>query len=223
MIEDDADIGLGSLPLGDMTVFGSDQIEPKLLKALAVIAAHLHPTFERQDWIKGPDWSKESCVLCSLTACDFLRSIGFDANVRPCALVLRSEADGATLHSLGMGHPDSPLIIDGRWNGHLIVTLPREQVMIDTTLYPAVRPQWRGSLPGMLALHTGTLPKLNRVFGLRPFAGLVMTDPDDASFEFNALWLDWPKNRAWREGGDAQEWRRATVRMTLREEFGVWR
>jgi len=205
--------------IGDMTLVGHDAMSAPLLKALGVIANHLHPTFNEQEWIR-PDWSKQSCVLCSLTVRDFLRSIGIAADVRPVAAIFRAEAKGEVLHSLGMGHPDSPLVEDGRWNGHLIVVVPGEGIMIDTTLYHADRRQWRKAMPKMAAIPYGFPEKLKRVFGLRPFAGLALLDPKDETFEMDILWLDWPQNDVWSSGPDSEEWRRAAVLMKLRHEFG---
>jgi len=208
--------------LGDMTVFG--EMPPKLWKALAVIADTLHTEFGKQEWIEHRDKSKESCVLCSLAVRDFLHRIGFDdARVRPVVVVMKAWQDGKELHSLGVGVPRTPPA-DGRWVGHLVVWLQQSKTLIDTTLYPVIRPQWQ-ELPPMLAAQCIERMDHRRVYGLKKIAALAMSDTEDEGkgYEFVMTWLDNPRNKSWRMGGDAQSWRRAVVVGAMRTKFGEWR
>jgi hypothetical protein len=216
----------GAIPLGDMTVCPG-HYPAKLLKALAVIADRLHAEYGKQPWIANPDKSKESCVLASLAVRDFLRGIGFDAEVRSvCAIMKAVDACGRELHSAGVGasnkaygrkYPDREP--DGRWNGHLVVVLPREKVLIDTTLFPLVdRPAWSDLMTGMIALPTQP-PSDERLYGLRLITGLNMINEDDGR-EFSIAWLDRPANVSWRrKGHDADRWRRRAVVDTLIAAF----
>ena len=205
--------------LGDLTVAGD--FPPKVIKALAAIADALHPAFDRQDWI-APGWSKQSCVLTSLTCRDFLLGLGYvDARVRSCALVVRAEEAGRELHSLGIGDvPGQPPTPAGRWNGHMVVTVPSVRLLLDTTIYQAIRPQWP-ALTGMMAALILPQPGSFTVFGKRPIAGTELRD-DDRAYAANLLWLDDRSNRVWRSGGDAQEWRRQVTLAALRDSFGEW-
>jgi hypothetical protein len=201
--------------LGDMEVAGLPPM--KLVKALAVIATELHPTFARQLWIAHPDKSKESCVLSSLTVRDFLVSIGFRAQVRTVACVMRGLRDGKELHSLGIGIPGALDAGPLHWNGHMVATVGR--FLIDTTLYPSVRPQWPDS-PGMLTMPF-TKPRNHLIYGLRPIAGAVMALPSGVTLEI--IYLDNAADMSWMNGPDGYElWRRRVAVETMRARFGHW-
>lgn len=210
---------LRAMRLGDLEVIGAPP--PKLVKALAVIADTMHPTFARQPWIEHRDKSKESCVLASLAVRDFLVAIGYvAAQVRPVAAVMRATRDGKELHSLGIGVPQGALDPHPRyWNGHMVVGL--DGYLIDTTLYRAARPQWSG-LAGMLAVPIQ--PPLDedfRAYGLKPITAIGLAYDPDTTFEM--MYLDAPANLSWREGGDALDpTRREAAVAAMRERFGQW-
>jgi len=209
------------LKLGDMMAFGDPPA--KMWKALAVIAADLHPTFKAMPNLK-PDISRESCVLCSLTVRDFLHRIGFKtAFVAPVVVIVRAVEHGKELHSAGIGVPGTPTRAR-RWNGHLVVIVPDlENYLIDTTLYQINRPQWR-DLPGMLATPLDrTCGKPGKIWGLDVLGGMFMTDAARPSYEFIITWLANPSNAAWKNGPDAsRNLRRAAVNRLV-HEFGPWR
>lgn len=205
--------------LGEMEILGEPPA--KLLKALAVIAARLHPSFDALPWIK-PGISKSSCVLCSLAVRDFLFRIGFtDAEVAPVLMAVRAFRDGKELHTLGIGTTDlrEAATAKVKWPGHLIVRLPTTGYLIDTTLYQARRQHWQ-HLAGMMAAPLATEVD-DRPFGLRPIVGLSLTAPDKAEVEM--WWLDQPGNKFWRRGGDAGPRRRLDVVNSMVREFGTWR
>ncbi len=208
------------IPLGDMLVCG-DPPPAKLLKALAVIAGHLHPTFAAMPNIK-PGISRESCVLCSLTVRDFLQRVGFvRAFVSPVVTVVRAAEHGKELHSAGIGVPGTPPRAR-RWNGHMIVIVDG-LFLIDTTLYQIARPQWEG-LPGMLAAPLGFQEGApGRMWGLDVLGALFMQDDQRPTYETMITWLANPSNAAWRNGPDAsRDLRRPAVNRLVRE-FGSWR
>jgi len=202
--------------LADMAVFGAPSA--KLWKALAVIAADLHPAIAK---IPGviPDISKRSCVLCSLTARDFLQRIGIDAIVAPVVTVLWADQDGKQLHSAGIGVPGEERRSDRRnWNGHMIVIVPRERLLIDTTLYQINRPAW-DDLPGMIVAPIG-LDKPAKLWGLDVLAALQAEGSD--GYVFSMTWLANPTNNAWRNGRDASRNHRRAIVKKLVREFGPW-
>lgn len=217
------------LALGDMSVLPG-HYPAKLLKALAVIADSLHPTFARQPWIKNPDKSKESCVLASLAVRDFLRAIGFAADVRPVMLIIRAFEGDRELHSAGIGVPDRifaerypDLHLEGRWNGHLVAMLPRARIVIDTTLYEiATRKAWADIMPPMLAVQHEKIDKRDQIGRFIVIAGTVARACDGRKLVLT--WLDRPDNTSWqRKGHDADRWRRKAVVAALVERFGTWR
>jgi hypothetical protein len=215
------------LTLGDL-VLVPGHYPAKLLKALAVIADRLHAEYAAESWIVSPDKSKESCVLASLTVRDFLLGVGFKAEVRSVTVVMNAiDAAGQELHSAGIGAPDRFFarrhVLDqpGRWNGHLVVTLPRERVLIDTTLFPIKeRPAWADLLTGMMAVPLGPGGKIERLYGLPIITGCTVTEDTDGR-QLTIAWLD-RRNVSWRKGGDSKPDRRRRVVGTLIEKFGTW-
>jgi hypothetical protein len=195
---------------GDMLVVETPA--PKLMRALAVIAEHLHPRFEAAGRFV-PGISKRSCVLCALTVRDFLREIGFrDAQVvSVCALVF-AERDGAPVHSVGVGHPANRVVTPTNWNGHLVTTTCR--YLIDATLYQAIRPQFLDLLPGMVAIPLRDCRAKSRA------AGAALAPVDDPGFQLCITWEERPDNTAWRGGPDARDRpRRAPIVRDLVKEF----
>jgi hypothetical protein len=206
--------------LGDMLVVG--EFSPKMMKALAVIAAKLHPAYDALDNIKK--WpatrgnSKESCLFSSLAVREFLVGIGFaDATVQPCTLFMRSERDGVELHSLGIGVPGDPDQPD-KFNGHVAVIVPSENILIDTTLYQAIREQWQGAVSGMMAVRLD-LNSHYRLHELKQIAGMVFKAVGEP-VSFEIAWGDRPDIN-WRREPDATDpqslQRRRRVAKALRE------
>jgi hypothetical protein len=205
------------IPLGDMTVVGF--WPGKMMKALAVIAAHLHPAYDASEGAL-PGNSKESCLFSSLAVRDFLVAIGFeDATVRACGLVMRADDPAGTeLHSLGIGVPGDP-DRPHKFNGHAVVTVPHLSLMIDTTLYQAIRPAWGGALTGLVACEYREPAKL-KIYDRHPFAGWDV-DLEDRTYKI--IWLDRPELN-WKRQPDfaVKSARRRAVTRVLVEAFGVW-
>lgn len=201
--------------LGDMLVMGKPSA--KLIKALAVVARDLHPAIERIPNFT-PGISKRSCILCSLVVRDFLQRIGIEAIVAPVVVAIMATAGGKLIHSAGIGVPDTPTR-PRNWNGHMVVIAPRENYLIDTTLYQINRPAWE-ALPGMMATRI-IEPRNKRMWGLDAITGVAASG--DADYEFSLLWLANPTNRAWRNGPDATRERRRLVVHKLAHTFGSWR
>jgi hypothetical protein len=204
------------LELGDMTVVG--RLPGKMMKALAVVAMHLHPAYDASDGAL-PGNSKESCLFSSLAVRDFLVEIGFsDATVRGCGFILRADdMTGAELHSLGIGIPGDPDRV-AKFNGHAVVTVPQLSLLIDTTLYQAIRPAWGEALKGMIACPFEPPGDL-KVYDRFAFAGGEVELPDR---RVNFLWLDRPELRWKREPDFVRSARRRAVTRALVEAFGSW-
>lgn len=215
---------LQTLPLGELTVIGMPPA--KLVKALAVIAAGLHPLYASLPWIK-PGHSRTACILTSLTVRDFLFRIGFtDAEVAPCMFAIRAFRGVEQLHSLGLGDPDprqhSKIGKESRgWPGHLVVKLPKAEWLIDTTLFQARRPQWP-DLPGMLAVPLiESRDPAHRYYEMFPLSGAVGVNDDGTTVDI--LWLDQPKNKWWRQSPDGRDRRRRQLVVdALVRQFGKW-
>jgi hypothetical protein len=209
------------IQLGDMAVLLAPP-PAMLAKALAVIADTLHPAFAREKRFR-PGASFESCVLCSLTVRDFLRRIGFrDAAVRPVGVIMLATEGGRLVHSLGIGMPPEAGGDDrqeaGHWNGHLVATA--QGWLIDTTLYPAIRPAWADAAPMMAAPMEGGPGLRKRLYDLPCLVGAAFNEDDR---EFCIAWLDNPDNRRWQQGPDGRDrQRRLPVVRALIERFGVW-
>jgi hypothetical protein len=122
------------------------------------------------------------------------------------------------LHSLGIGIPGDPDRPE-KFNGHAVLTVPSLGLLIDTTLYQAIRPAWGGGLNGMIACPFEPTPGDVRIFGRLPFAGgeIELTDR-----RVNFLWLDRPELRWKRELDFVRSPRRRAVTRELVERFGSW-
>jgi hypothetical protein len=207
---------IGHLCVGDMLVLGEPPA--KLMKALAVVANDLHQGYADDIHI-APEKSFESCVLCSLTVCDFLSAIGIPARTLPVAAMMWATEHGEELHSLGIGVPSTKAKAVGpdRWNGHMVVATDR--FLIDTTLYPTKRPAW-SSLPGMITLPL--VPPGTDLNGLELISGLGLADDTRPGYEFFVAWMDNPSNTSWQQGPDARPDRRAGVIERMVNSFGNW-
>lgn len=201
----------------DLFVAGS--ASPKFLKALAVISKHLHPLFNDDPTLK-PDVSKVSCILSSLAVRDFLWKIGFkDAQVRPVLFVIRAYRDNKEVHSLGIGEDYSKGVhyrASNKWTGHMIVYVPSEKFIIDTTLYQAQRDAWE-MLPPMFASSEN---RKHKAFGLSSISALLHSNDN---YELFLYWFDQPDNRQWRSAPDTAKDRRAGVVKGLVNHFGSWK
>lgn len=221
------------LRLGDMVV---EQRPPaKLIKALAVIATHLHQAYDRERWIV-PGKSRHSCVLVSLTVRDFLWKVGFkDAKVVPCYLLVRLyDSDDRDLWSVGVGdHERVEKALVGRkfppvqlrdepgggWAGHAVTAVPSAGYFIDATLYQSQRDKWWPNLPGMAALRLD--PEPQEVFpGMPALGGFISRQPEGR--RAYAAWISQPWNTGWKHGPDAERLRRFAVVNFLRKAFGQW-
>jgi hypothetical protein len=204
--------------LGDLYIM--EPLPPaKLIKALAVIADTLHQTFDLRPEIK-PFYTRRACVISSLTVRDFLVKIGFNAIVRPVATVIWAERDGKLLHSLAIGAPNDKRELKDSWRGHMVVTVetPAGEFLIDTTLYPVRRPQWR-ELPGMMALPLSA-ERIRAWWHLDVIASAAYGVESE---EVSIGWFDNPRNKSWQYGGDGRDpFRRAPVVKVLVERFGAW-
>lgn len=171
--------------IGDMLIVGLPP--PPLMAAIETLALHIHPLFDRDPRTRRGG-SKECCVLCALTARDFLARMGFDARVAPVAAVLRTEQ-----LTVGVGMPGSAAP-SGKWAGHLVALAGG--YLIDLALYCARRPNW-SFIRGMVALPVaGTVP--NKINGLPVLAGF------NVDRTFSAAWLANDANTGWQAAPDTE-------------------
>jgi len=205
--------------IGDLLIVGEPPL--RFIKALAAVAAALHPAF---DEIVTPGKSKESCVLCSLTVRDFLWKVGFkDARVVTVYTAIRAVGvDGVEIHSVGVGdHNGTVPTLDGRtlkdtrdrWSGHMVVEVPSAGYIVDTTMYQMMRPAWP-MLTGMMA--TPIMRDGTQSYGLDHLATIGTTQPDGSTV---ALWWLLQPNGRWRAAPDAERDRRAPVVKALSRLF----
>lgn len=196
------------MQLGDLLINEGDGRPPlKLLKAMAVIADYLHPTF---DVYYTDHQSRDSCILVSEVLRDFLFRVGFhDVEVRSVAFYIERRKADQVVHAAMVGKPGVP-DNNGRWNGHMVVVLPKTGWLIDATLYQTQRRHWE-QLPGMMAtpVYTDVVKDGRNVVG-----GFVSKVDDELLW---AMWLDTPENKRWRtapdllKGGRREQIRRAVA------------
>lgn len=211
------------MKFGDMQIVGEPSA--KLIKALAVIAFKLHKHFNDEKWGIDPGKSKRSCVLSSLATRDFLFKIGFrDAELTPVFLLIGAkDKDGNDIHSLGIGRVDMKEVRQNSnagtgWSGHMVVSIPSEGFIVDTTLFQAQRDAWP-DLPGMMAVPL--MRDEEPFWGLYPIAGLGAEGDDGRNVSM--IWLDQPENNLWKRAPDNSKRRRENVVAKLVKDFGVWK
>lgn len=211
------------MQLGDMLVLG--HARPRLLKALAVLSAHLHEALAGDHDKAMLGIVRGSCILSSLAARDFLFRVGFkDVTIRPAVAILQRETpDGNIVHALEIGSPSMRFGREARdlgpgWTGHMVVTLPSERFLVDTTLYQAKRDAWR-ELPGMMAIPI-IQQEIVGEGGLNMISATTAETEDGG--EFRICWLDQPRNRLWRDAKDAIRRRRENAVEIMVDRFGVF-
>jgi hypothetical protein len=121
----------------------------KMLKALAAISVRAHPAYDECSGLPCGG-SRDKCLFMSLAVRDFLVQIGFaDATVRLCCLyIAANDLQDRELWSVGIGAPGQEPMPE-TFNGHAVCTVPSLELLINTTVYQAIRPQWAGSVGGM--------------------------------------------------------------------------
>lgn len=178
------------------------QTDGRLKIALKTIALYLHPLWSF-DHFEGSEISKQSCVLCSLTVRDFLFQCGFkDVKVTTVFVVMQALQNGEAIYSLGIGKPDEKPNGPGRWPGHMVTEIPSLGVIIDTTLYQAMRPHWP-DLSGMICTPTNR----NGTLFDHPIMGGISTGEDNG-YRFSIWWLEIAGNDGWKGTPDAERHRR---------------
>jgi hypothetical protein len=204
--------------LGDLAVLAHPPA--KMLKAMVAISARAHPAYDECSGIAAGG-SKDKCLFMSLAVRDFLVEIGFaDATVRSCFLyIAANDLEGRELWSVGIGAPGQ-VYTDGKFNGHTVCAVPSLSLLIDTTIYQAIRPHWSGAVTGMAAIKYHQPWPHQMIHGCPSIAGAGIALPDRSVM---MLWLDrpeinWKREIDFRQKND----RRRYVTKALREAFGNW-
>lgn len=205
------------MTLGDMTVVG--RWPGKAMKALATVSLALHPAYDAVSGL-APGAGHDKCLFMSLAVRDFLVQIGFkDATVKGCFLYISADdLAGKQIWSVGLGAPGQEPIAD-KFNGHAAVIVPSLDLLIDTTVYQAIRSQWCDTVSGMVAIRYHAPSKLV-IHGCPSIAGAELKLPDRIVMMH---WLDrpdiyWKRALDFRQKND----RRRAVTRTLVEAFGTW-
>jgi hypothetical protein len=204
--------------LGDLTVMADPPA--KMWKAFATVSARAHQAYDECSGVaRGA--SHDKCLFMSLAVRDFLVEIGFaDATVRSCFLYINAEdRQGKEIWSVGIGAPGQTPLSE-KFNGHAVCTVPSLSLLIDTTIYQAVRPHWREAISGMVAIKYHQPWATQQVRGCASIAGAEIELPDRRVM---MLWLDRPEV-PWKREIDFRNRsvRRRYVTKALCEAFGEW-
>lgn len=209
---------VAAIPLGDMTVMADPPA--KMWKALAVIASRLHPAYDECSGFP-PGTSHDKCLFMTMVVRDFLAGIGFDdARARGCFLYIGAhDRAGATIWSVGCGAPG--ITLPNKFNGHAVCAVPSCGLLIDTTVYQAIRPHWDGAVSGMAAIGYHEPWPHQMVHGCPAIAAAEVERPDRSVM---MIWADRPELRFKHEPDyrDRTE-RRRYIGAALRRAFGEWR
>lgn len=180
--------------IGDLLISDLKGQPPlKLMKAMAIIAEYLHPSFDEyyEDGV-----SRDSCILVSSVVREFLFRIGFtDAEARSVFFWIEARHHDEPLHQLIIGKPGEP-DRNGKWNGHMVALLPKTGWLLDCTLYQARRGHWE-FIPGMMAAPVFDIGKTPS--GRNIVTAFVWKNGDD---EVQGTWIDTPENKRWRTAPD---------------------
>ena len=105
--------------------------------------------------------SHGSCIVSSLAASDFLRSLGFAAETKSVVLSQSDIVNGQVRQVLvgGRALVGSSKPVAGGWDGHLVVVMPMEQILIDPTIWQ-IRREWCAWTPNTLVVPL--IPKRER-------------------------------------------------------------
>lgn len=204
--------------VGDLLVTANPP--PKMWKALVAIATRAHAAYDECSGL-APGGLRDKCLFASLAVRDFLVQIGYsDATVRSCFLYIDAVNDkDEQIYSVGMGAPGQKPIPQ-KFNGHAVCTVPSLKLLIDLTMYQAVRPHWQGVVSGMAAVEYHE-PRFNQlIHGCPSIAGAQVPLSDRT---VRIIWADrsdinWKQQPDFRQKND----RRRYVTRALMEAFGEW-
>lgn len=213
------------LRLGDLQMLADPRPPAKMIKALAAIALKLHAAYDEVSELP-PGAGYDKCLFMSLAVRDFLAAIGYaDATVRACGLFVAAETidEGEQIWSVGIGVPGQN-DVPGKFNSHAVCTVPSLDLLIDTTLYQAIRPHWMGAITGMLVTnytdHPFAKEALATMYG-RPVICGAEKELEDR--RVTMLWIDRPEVN-WKREPDFRNKneRRRHVTRALVHAFGPW-
>jgi len=164
-----------------------------------------------------------NCIQHALVACDFLRAVGFHAEVKSVAVYVEAYQGDDMLHSVGcgarhlIGHDPNPERTG--WDGHL-VTVSKGH-LIDPTFYQFRRKAWDW-IPDVALLKLIPLAERKRF----TFHGASQGRPVLAGFahlengyRFRALWMSTPSNNEWTKLPAARLDRRDYILKEMMEEW----
>jgi hypothetical protein len=184
---------------------------------LMAIAIRAHAAYDECSGI-APGGLRDKCLFASLAVRDFLVQIGFeDATVRACFLYIDAlDNDGKQIWSVGLGAPGQQTLPQ-KFNGHAVCTVPSLNLLIDMTMYQAVRPHWQGTVKGMAAVPYHEPWPRQDVHGCPSIAGAEVPLEDRV---VRMLWADRPDVN-WKQEPDFRQKneRRRFVTRALKELF----
>jgi hypothetical protein len=159
-----------------------------------------------------------SCIVGSLAVRDFLRSLSFEAEAKPVVFsqtMIEASGQVSEVHCGGRAlvGPEIVKPTNGPvgWDGHLIVTLPKEGLLIDPTFYQFRRP-WCEWIPNIAIVRMINNPSRHQ--GMPILAGYK----NDAK-NYHAIWALNQANRKWCDAPAARESFRAPILKSLKREF----
>lgn len=155
------------------------------------------------------------CIASALTVRDFLRSLGFSADVKSVVLSQTLTEPSGQVHEILVGGralvgPDvKPTNGQVGWDGHLICILAKERLLIDPTFYQARR-DWCSWIPDVVAV-----PLLSGAW----MNGLEILGGYERHGGYRALWAWNPSNTRWCSAPAASDAFRAPFLKSLKREF----
>jgi hypothetical protein len=157
-----------------------------------------------------------TCIATSLTVRDFLRSLGFSADVKSVVLSQTlTDQGGINTRELLVGGralvgPDA-IPSSGKigWDGHLVCIMPKERLLIDATFYQ-MRRDWCSWIPGVVIV-----PLLGGAW----LNGLEVLGGYERHGGYRSLWAANPSNTKWCSAPAAGDSYRAPFVKEMRRKF----
>lgn len=165
------------------------------------------------DSVFEPGSSQYHCIRSTLIFTHFFLSIGLDAGVASCALLIGTgrAQDEVSEARFAIGLNQGTECPADKWNGHLVSICGG--YLIDPTLGQAITPRW-DNLPRMIAIPIAPKNSIC-IRGADAIGGIRMSTR--AGEKLNVLWLNQPTNDGWKKAARPVPCMRVVKRLQ-----GLW-
>jgi hypothetical protein len=171
------------------------------------------------EFLRGVKFSGNHCILASMTVRDFLRQIGFKAEVKSVELAIEATAfeSNMPLYTLGVGCNKlwNQPYTGKDWDGHLVVATPG--YIIDMTYYQMRRLAWQWIEDVAIVPRNDKLASVQMDNGQTlPVIAQIEEEVEEHNYKYTAKWLSYSNNKGWLT---APDYKIVSKRRGLTEEL----